>query len=569
MAETSNGGTSGGGGKALRRYGPILIVVVLIAGVIAIASRGGDDESGDATTTTTADNSDLPLTYEEAVAAGTEGDIEWGEGCDTELGLLKVPVSNAAPCIEPWDETEDNGGATSQGVTADEILVVNYQQEPDPLQQALVEDAGANTDPALNNEVEVNYIELFADVYETYGRTVRVETLEASGGPDDATAAQADALRAIELEPFAVVGAPTTDAWAQEIADAGIICVACGNAEGAEKVADNAPYWWPTGMNPSQADAHLVDMVGTQFVGKPAEFAGDEAMHSEERVFGWIQAETETYEYKSRNDAFEEAFADEYDGEIASRFTYLFDPSKAADIGTTAVARMKEAGVTTIIISTDPLIPAEITKEATAQDYFPEWIIGPSVLADTTIFGRTFDQEQWSHAMGLGLTAARAERELSDSYHVYDWYFGEPPAVNTQAVLAPGPERLARGIHLAGPNLTPESFERGMFRSPRYDTGLTDTRDSWGEGVWPEVDRNSSDDATAIWWDPDATGKDEAGNEGTGQIVYVDGGHRYLPDEWPTDAIAWFDPDGAVAIYDTRPDAPPDYPAWPGSPAAG
>ena len=167
------------------------------------------------TTTTTApsgDNSDLPMTYEEAVAEGTEGDIEWGEGCDTELGLVEVPISNAAPCVEPWDETEDNGGATSQGVTADEILVVNYMGQPDPLQQALVEDAGANTDPEVNNQVEVDYIDLFADVYETYGRTVRVETIEASGGPDDATAAQADALRAIELKPFAVVGAPTTDA---------------------------------------------------------------------------------------------------------------------------------------------------------------------------------------------------------------------------------------------------------------------------------------------------------------------------------------------------------------------
>ena len=56
--------------------------------------------------------------------------------------------------------------------------------------------------------------------------------------------------------------------------------------------------------------------------------------------------------------------------------------------------------MTTVIISTDPLIPANITKEATAQNYFPEWVIGPSVLADTTIFGRTFDQEQWEHALG-------------------------------------------------------------------------------------------------------------------------------------------------------------------------
>ena len=106
----------------------------------------------EATATTTGDNSDLPMTYQEAVAAGTEGDIEWGDGCDTELGLVEVPISGAAPCVEPWDESADNGGATHQGVTADEILVVLYKGQPDPLQQALVEDAGANTDPDANNQ---------------------------------------------------------------------------------------------------------------------------------------------------------------------------------------------------------------------------------------------------------------------------------------------------------------------------------------------------------------------------------------------------------------------------------
>jgi hypothetical protein len=310
-------------------------------------------------------------------------------------------------------------------------------------------------------------------------------------------------------------------------------------------------------------------MLGKQLVGQPAAFAGDPALQTKERVFGWIQAETETDEYKARNDAFEASFADDYGGEIATRFTYLFDPGKGADIATTAIARMKEAGVTTIIMSVDPLVPANITQEATAQNYFPEWIIGPSVLADTTIFGRTYDQQQWAHAIGLGLTTARADRESTDSYVVYDWYYGEAPPVNSQAVIAPSPARLALGVHLAGPNLTPETFAQGLFRAPRGDTALTSARDSWGDGVWPDTDYNSSDDATTVWWDPAATGTDEAGNEGTGMLRYVDGGQRYLPGEWPTEPIPWFVQEGSVTIYTDRPDAPPDYPAWPGSPAAG
>ena len=568
MAAPSND-TNGGAGRALKRYGPIVAVLVIIGLVIALAG-GGDDNEDTTSTTEPGGGSDLPLTYQEAEEQGIEGDIDWGEGCDTETGRLKVPVADAPPCVEPWDEGADNGGATAQGVTADEILVVLYKGQPDPLQQALVEDAGADTDPNAVNQTQQDYITLFTDVAETYGRTVRVEVVEASGPSDDATAAQADALKAIDLQPFAVIGGPTsTPSWYQEIVDAEIVCIACSTAESETEVVSRAPYLWPTGPSPEQADAHLLEMVGKQFVGKPADFAGDESLHDTERVFGWVQAETETGEYTARNDAFEEQLAEEYGGEIATRFTYLFDPGQAADIATTAITRMKEAGVTTVILSVDPLIPANITKEATAQNYFPEWIIGPSVLADTTIFGRQFDQEQWTHAVGLGLTTARAERELGDSYIVYEWYFGTPPPVNSQAVLTPGPARFALGVHLAGPNLTPETFEQGLFRAPIEEGQLTSTRESWGDDLWPTVDYNSSDDATAIWWNPTATGKDEAGNEGTGMLAYVDGGKRYLPGEWPTDPIPWFEEEGSVTIYTERPDAPPSYPPWPGSPAAG
>ena len=36
--------------------------------------------TSDGTTTTTGDNSGLPMTYDEAVAEGIEGDIDWGDG---------------------------------------------------------------------------------------------------------------------------------------------------------------------------------------------------------------------------------------------------------------------------------------------------------------------------------------------------------------------------------------------------------------------------------------------------------------------------------------------------------
>jgi hypothetical protein len=555
----------------LRRYGPIALVIIVIVGVIAfVGSRGDDDDDVSAGAgTTSASGSNLPLTYQEAKDKGTEGDIAWGATCDTDTGRVKMPVYNAYPCVEPPDASADNGGATSPGVTADSIIVALYKGQPDPLQQAIVEGAGADTDPNAINQTSIDYLNMFADVAETYGRTLDIRTVEASGGPADATAAQADAQKVIDMGAFAAVGGPgQTPAWWQEIVAAKIVCM-CGAAESETASQDNAPYLWPTGPTPEQADAHLLELVGKQLAGKKAEFAGDPALQAKDRVFGWVQAETETGEYGARNDAFDAELKDKYGAEVAARSTYLYDPANAADIATTVIARMKEANVTTIIISTDPLIPAQITAEATKQNYFPEWVIGPSVLADTTIFGRTFDQQQWVHAIGLSLPTARTDRTLTNSYTSYQWYYGKEVPVNSQAVLYPAPYRLLLGIQLAGPNLTPETFQEGMFRFSPEKSEFTHAYTSWGKKLWPKTDYSESDDATAIWWDPTATGKDEAGNAGTGMLRYVDGGKRFLPGDWPTEPLPFFQQEGSVTVYDTSPDPTPEYPAWPGSPAAG
>ena len=223
---------------------------------------------------------------------------------------------------------------------------------------------------------------MFADVVETYGRTLDIETIEASGGPADATAAQADAQKVIDMGRSPPSADPGRRRRGGRRSSTPRSCASCGAPPSRRHVnADDAPYLWPTGPTPEQADAHLFELVGKQLVGKPAEFAGDPALQSQERVFGWVQAETETGEYTARNDAFDAAA-----GGVSTaarsrpgRRTSSTPPTRP-EIATTAIARMKEASVTTIILSTDFLIPADITDEATKQNYFPEWVVGPSVL---------------------------------------------------------------------------------------------------------------------------------------------------------------------------------------------
>jgi len=228
------------------------------------------------------------------------------------------------------------------------------------------------------------------------------------------------------------------------------------------------------------------------------------------------------------------------------------------------IAKLKEAGVTTVLFSGDPLSPKNFTTEATTQDYFPEWFVTGSALTDSTTFARTYDPKQWSHAFGISQLFARGKPEANWSYALYNWYFGSPPpAQNGAQIVFPFPTILMTGIMAAGPNLTPETLQAAAFALKPVGGGLTVPQVSFGnKGFFPETDYNGIDDAVEIWFDPDAVGPDERGKDGKGMYRYVDGGKRYLPGTWPTGDPRVFDKSNSVAIYDQIPEAdrPVDYP---------
>ena len=44
-------------------------------------------------------------------------------------------------------------------------------------------------------------------------------------------------------------------------------------------------------------------------------------------------------------------------------------------------------------------------------------------------------------------------------------------------------------------------------------------------------------------------------------LRYVDGGKRFLPGDWPTEPLPFFEEEGSVTIYTERPDAVAGLPA--------
>jgi hypothetical protein len=568
---------AGGSSRTLKRYGPLIAIVAVIAivGGIFAFSGGSDDDGGDDGGDEEAGGAEVSDDLPEGVipfSAREEFDLtdeDFGERCDPETGRQAYPSPFAGACMAPFEG--DNGGETATGVTADTIKIVYYRSpDVDPIIDYITGAIDADNTNAEAMDTMENLVTFFETYAETYGRHVELELYEGTGPSDDEVAARADAVAiAQDMQPFMVWGGPQlTNAFADELAAQEVPCIGCvaGN-QSSDWYIERAPYNISITANNEQSAVHLANFLGRQVAGRPAEFAGDEDLQEQERVFGLVSLATGP-EAADQVEYLEGELANQ-DIELAAQETYD-SPITLQTTASNVIAQLKEAGVTSVLFSGDPIAPQVLTQEATAQDYFPEWIITGSVLTDTAAFGRTYDQEQWSHAFGVTSLAARIDPDVSGYRYLYNWFTGEDPAADRQiATIAPFPNTFYNILQGTGPDLTAESFRDALFRGePSSRDAVTQPSLSWGDqGIWPYDDYLGIDDYTLIWWDPDAEGQDETGDEDAGLYRFVDGGERYLPDEWPEQELHVFDPEDTVTIYDERPpeEGVPDYP----SPAGG
>ena len=470
-------------------------------------------------------NATAPASTQKGAAASSAGG-KTGPCAGREKQIQGDPYS--PPCIA-WEG--DNGGATAKGVTPTEIKVSARILNEKGFQQQLATLAGAEiTDQPEDVKRTMSALaEFFNKHYQFYGRKIALNfyngkgsgTTELLGGGQ--AEAEADATTVAEqIGAFAEINGGTPP-FSDALARKKVI------AFGAPYLSRNwmvshRPYNWSVATDCSIIVESVGELVEKQLVGKNADLAGD-GLKGKPRKFVALAPENPWYQecVDDGEARLKKATGKGFDLRIA----YKLDINSMSNQAASIIAKLKSEGVTTVLMGTDPIMPVFLSSKAQEQGYNPEWIVAGTAFTDIDIVGQLYDKSQWSRAFGVSYLGKQLPVRAGLGYAAYKSIrAGDEPAFAVEAIYAQM-SMLAIGLQMAGPQLTPQTFEQGMFNYP----GGTGPFGTWG---FDSDSYTPTQDYRIIWWNP--TGTSSVNNK-QGRYEEAYGGQRFkvgsLPKEDP------------------------------------
>lgn len=455
-------------------------------------------------------------------AAGNSGlpASGWGEtvtACaDRDIQVLSVYTP---PCFE---FSGDNGGATSFGVTAGTINV-SYRFLADG---HLLGTLGALAGEVIDEDAEdvwrttEGLVEYFNANYQLYGRQIALNRFDGTGsllaeltggGIEQATG---DALTAYDGRAFADVGngVSSTQPYAEALASAGIVTFGVPYMS-QEWFTERGPYAWSMFPDCSLVAETAADVAIERLMTEPAALA-EGPLNGQPRTLGVVHPNN--LEYTQCADRFVTRM-EEAGMPVAQRQNYTLDLGATATNAASILARLKDAGITSVGCACDPLMMKALVAAAEQQGYSPEWFIVGVGYIDLDLVGQMISAgagDQWSHSIGGSNFAPQQPFGESEGYFAYKSVRDDEPSVTIDLIYAQL-LRLVIGIQMAGPDLTPQNLEAGLYNFPER---------SGAGGAWDFTPDNHSGliDARLVFWDPNSPSPFN-GRPGT----YVDSGSRF------------------------------------------
>ena len=475
---------------------------------------------------------------------------------------------NAPPCVAFFEG--DNGGATWQGVSRDEIVAIIYHQGfiSDQNETEGGDTSAGETAPGTgycdldqpsetqttcqdrNTGQEMSVVaaakalsRYFNERYQKYGRHVHFYLYWASASSPGARRAEA-ADNWEKYKPFAVIDRGIfgghNDKYAEAMAKRRTMVFGTHGFLDNAFFRKNAPQVWSFWPDVEHWADNYVSYVCRKVVGHPVSFAGDDKqskkMNNLKRKFALMYTSDPSYPGLQRLASLVDDGVTGCGGEIAERVSFPYAGANIdnrclpdCSFATTNVAKMQRAGVTTVLWAGG--MESRTTEEADRAGWYPEWVVAGDRIIDDLLNGRAQNQRVWAHAS-------------VNSQQLREIRFEESPARQAFREAAPNARpvheywattlyrdmfTLFKSIQVAGPNLSPQTVDQGQHAIPRQAS--TDPRIA--ACFYDPNDFSCVKDAHEAWWDPNAP--DPNGESFRGCWRMVDEGKRYLATDWPSE----------------------------------
>jgi ABC-type branched-subunit amino acid transport system substrate-binding protein len=417
----------------------------------------------------------------------------------------------APPCVAAW--SGPNGGATAPGVTADTITVT-FRRSDAPGTAALSASAKGTLAPDADFLADLNaYLPLFNRDYELYGRRVVLKTFTGRGDwlqestGQNLQGAQADAATVRQMGAFADIShfVYMTLPYATALAQNKVVALNTISYTQAT-YEEYDPYLYSTFPTADRIGQLWANVVCARLAGQKASFAGSADYKQRKRVFGI--AVPDGPNYREVGDIAQALAKRDCGQTFAERVDYAFDVVAATSQTSSLIARMKAAGVTTMVVYANAGYLAQLMQQANAQDYRPEWVI---VNAGDP-GNRLPPADQMAHSIAPSdfYFVSGVTKATSEAYRAFK--LAQPnrePQSYWYALAYYSLLQLFDGLQAAGPNLSPQRFRDGLFGLPPSLPGGDNGTWSFGRGAYSPI---SSTQLTA--WDSNAVSEFD-GQRGT------------------------------------------------------
>lgn len=443
-------------------------------------------------------------------------------------GAAQVPGDPyAPPCIQ---FSGSNGGATSRGVSGDKIvLTVRIDGFDSGLVDAVTKSLGAAGKIPSESRDQVDrtirgLVDYFNRRFQFYGRQLELVIYDGKGDPlseiigQGQEGAKADALKvAKEYKAFADVSAVTAP-YAASLAAEGVINIGAPYVP-RDWLAQRRPYSWTPLTDCSTVVESAASYYAVKMAKKPAKNATGE-LKDRPRRLAVIAPDNAEYQgcVNAGVDLLNKMGGG---GDLAARHKYQISTNPGSAVNS-ILPKLRNDGITTVMCGCDPVFLNFLTTAMNGQGYFPEMVVAGVALIDTDLVGQLMHQSVWANAFGISYAGPTQRQGTSIAYRAYKSVRPDEPSIMVD-VIYNQLYMLAVGIQMAGPTLTPASFEKGMFDYPRR-SGPYGT---WGFGP---NDYSTSDDAREIFWNPQAP---SPLNNSAGAYQDPNGGSRFPIGKWP------------------------------------